>query len=215
MQSAKDALADARQALWALAVSNRERKKWGDNLSVNQPVDAALVEIDRKLHGQPSPQSVMDLADMADDMRCENTLLAADQIYQKILPLEDILDAQQKDKLTGLLVHFANDCATAGSVEAEPYYKKAMELTSKSKGPRSAELAELIRTLGLFYKSHGQIALAEQTLMDALAVAQAAQGEHGQLVTTLYDDLGEVYRAEKDFDRATEMFKLSERLKNK
>ncbi len=213
LKTADASFAGAAQMLEALAQSNRKRQKWGDNLSVGQPVDGALVEMDTRLYGANSAEQIMDLAAMADDMRAQKSLRAAEEIYQRILPLQEKLSPQQQEKLAAYLVSFAEAGAAEGNVEAESYYKAAINVATKSQGDRSKTVAELTRTLGLYYKGHGQIVLAESTLMDALAIAQAVEGEHGELVTTLYDDLGEVYRAEREFDKATEMFKLSARLK--
>jgi eukaryotic-like serine/threonine-protein kinase len=204
---------EALSALRALSETNRANNSWTSNLQADQPIDATIVSLERKLNGRESAALASDLVNTVVDIQHAGLTTDALPYFQELASLKNKLTATQKSEVVTAMKDFADHQAALGKDDAESLYKSAAELQSINGGPQSEGVAEINRDLGLYYSKHGQIIKAEATLMDALAMAQAAGGEHSPLVVKLYDDLGEVYRSEKEFDKATEMFKLSERLK--
>lgn len=199
---------------WLRTVSenNRAAGKHAENLDGKQPIDATVVELARKQGGDPKFMAT-DLWNMAEDMHQAKLIDNAANAYEELLSLKDQLTPSQKIGVVDGLTELARAESGKGNDRAEDLYKKAMQLASETDGAQSQKVAEIGKLLGNYYKDHGQITKSESTLMDALATAQAAGGEHSPLVIELYNDLGEVYRSEKEFDKATEMFKLAERLR--
>jgi hypothetical protein len=213
-RNAHEGFEEALGALRSKARDNRQNKNWQGNLTLAEPIDKTILELERKLGKGPSTMAAA-LLSVADDKRFSGQIEDADEQYNELLGMTAVLKPEQKESLATGLLQLADAAAVRGREQAETYYKAALDLrTPKDPSQKPTEdCAKAARALGLYYKNHDQITKAEATLMDALAMAQAAGGEHSALVVSLYDDLGEVYRAEKEFDKATEMFKLAERLK--
>jgi tetratricopeptide (TPR) repeat protein len=78
--------------------------------------------------------------------------------------------------------------------EAEPLYRKSIEIEEKTLGPEHPDVAVGLTNLALFYGTQGKFGEAEQLYRRAAAIYEKRLGDHPNLAHSL-NDLGAMYQA--------------------
>jgi tetratricopeptide (TPR) repeat protein len=108
-----------------------------------------------------------------DKLFAANKLIPAEKSYQMALrQLEDAYGTPPS-KISAILTKMANlYVATERSVEAEPYYKRVLEIQTKIFGPNSPEVAQVVENLGDLKHHQGKMMEAESLFEQGLAIVQ-------------------------------------------
>jgi tetratricopeptide (TPR) repeat protein len=101
-----------------------------------------------------------------------------------------------------------NELYQAGKyAEAEPLYKRALEIREKALGPDHPDVAQSLNGLAELYRAQGRYAEAEPLFKRALAIFEKALGPDHPDVAQSLNGLAELYRAQGRSAEAEPFFK--------
>ncbi len=93
--------------------------------------------------------------------------------------------------------------------EAEPLYRRALEIFEKSAGPNHPDVASTLNNLALLLCATNRLAEAEPMLRRALTIDEARFGPHHSEVATNLNNLAELLRASNRFEEAESLYRRS------
>ena len=140
--------------------------------------------------------------------RCEQLLPHAQTCTRWIKKWEFI--SEETGQLLYKMGSYLHHCAAYA--EAEPLYQQAWTITEKVLGPEHLELAPILNSLGILYRSRTLYTKAEPLYQRALAIRKKAlEPEHPDLAITphnlgkLYTEQGHYAKAEQFYQQALEI----------
>lgn len=99
--------------------------------------------------------------------------------------------------------------------EAEPHFKRALEIWTRALGPDDSKCAETQNKLGLCYFRQGKPDEAEQLFQYALDALEKQKGQDDPAVATALNNLAGVRKMRGDYDAAERLYLRSLAIKEK
>ncbi len=210
---AQEYLLKSRSQLRRLAQVDRNSKNWIDNVTGATAPDAMIAEIDSYLGQTNDQEGVSDLLNQAQDTMKSLGIEKAEPQFEKLITLKSKLSKPQLMVLCSALKAIADENTIRGNSErAESNYKQATEIATELHGPNSKTLAEIQRGLGMLYKRSSRFTSAEDTLLEALACANASLGESNELSLGILGDLAKLYSEMKEYKKSKDILALAKKL---
>ncbi len=122
---------------------------------------------------------------------------------------EALAEAERLNK-DGIALHQAGKYS-----EAEPLFRRALEIRQKTLGPEHPGVAAVLSNLGLLYNNQGQYAKAEPPYQQALTILEKALGPEHPAVATSLDNLAGLYQDQGQYARAEPLFQRALAIREK
>lgn len=146
-------------------------------------------------------------------------LTKAEEFYRKALYYQTLLISTESDEAADVNQNLGRIHTDQGEfAEAEKNFKRAIEIYSIELSKRPNEASEANKTratkqLAEFYRAQGRYDDAAATYLNLADLQEnSSSDETKREIVDTYSDLGQVYSAMRDDDRATIMFQLAEKL---
>ena len=145
-------------------------------------------------------EKALSLRDKAQYAQCEELLLKALNIREKILGKEHLETATIYNAL-GIIYGKKGEYD-----KAELYYNKALKINEDVLGKEHPSTAENYNNLGTIYYTKGEYNKAEQYFMKALKINEEIFGREHPETAGSYNNLGKIYYEKGEYDKAEEYF---------
>lgn len=172
-----------------------------------------IIEMALSLEKQESDPSVVDRAMTLNALGAVDKAMyeyeLADKHYKEAIELLD--KAKQNEETAAALCDALDNYGDfllmqSDYKNAEPVYQRAITMCERSRGVNHSSTAERLSDLGILYKNTGRMAEAEANLKRALDIQLLGfEVDSPTVLQTLYK-LSAVYKAEKQYEKACDMF---------
>ena len=170
-----------------------------------RPVLEQALELRRRHFPETSIEMAESLNHLADLEAAESSYELAEQLYR-----ESIAAAEDVDEAENLVADGYNDLALIfryqGRVdEAEPLFRRALELYRRIVGPNASQVATALNNLGLVAMDRGDLEESEALFRQALSIDRERYGDQHVEVAQDLNNLGVNLQYQGDYERSKEV----------
>ena len=181
-----------------------------DKLVEAEAVCLSGLELQEKIYGQNHPYVAYTLRILSEIYQKQNRYQPAVETLEKAITLMREYNLEDDPDLAPFKVDMARLLAAQGDyVNAEAYFKKAMDTIENNYGPDHLYTTRVLCSMGALYVQQERYAEAEELISRALPVQQQIYGPGHRLLVPAWLVMSSIYEARGDMVNAKKLLEKS------